>query len=92
MRRIVATLRRKGASATFCLNGYAADRWDEGLLRTLRAAVRDETVENCSHGHGRRTGTRTTHVEARSDLARNTAVDRVLGAPRDRSVVRRSGV
>ncbi len=81
MRSIVATLRRKGASATFCLNGYAANRWDEGLRRALRAAVRDGTVENCSHGHGHRTGTHTTHAEARADLARNVAgVDRMLGA------------
>ncbi len=80
MRRIVATLARKGASATFCLNGYAANRWDEGLRRTLRAAVRDGTIENCSHGHGHRTGTHTTHAEARADLARNVAVDRMLGA------------
>lgn len=81
MRRIIATLRRKGASATFCLNGYAADRWNEGLRREMRAAMRDGTIENCSHGYGHRTGTRTTLAEARADLRGNvTDVDRMLGA------------
>lgn len=82
MRRIIAVLRERGASATFCLNGYVADRWDAALVEDLRSAIQDGTVENCSHGFSHRTGEETTLDEAREDLDRNLgAVDEVLGAP-----------
>ena len=82
MRDVIATLRDRRASATFCLNGYAADRWDEALIEDLRSAIQDGTVESCSHGFSHRTGEETTLDEAGEDLDRNrTAIDEFLGVP-----------
>lgn len=79
MSSIIATLRREDMGATFCLNGVNSGRWSSSLRAEVARATSDGVIDLCSHGYSHRTNRGTGLAAARSDLARNVAVDRAFG-------------
>ncbi len=78
-RRMITDARAAGVTITFCFNAINARGWSTSFRDELRAAVRDGTLEICSHGYAHNTGTGTSRSAGTSDLSRNRLWDQIAG-------------
>lgn len=81
MASILDTARARGVTVTFCLNAVNAPVWSVDLRRRMRDAVRDGVLELCSHGYRHHVSDAYSYGSAHADIAANTALADIVGAP-----------
>ena len=77
--RMVEAARSAGVTITFCFNAINSRVWSASFQQMLRDAVKDGTLEICSHGYAHNTGKGTSESAGISDLSRNRPWDEIAG-------------
>ena len=77
--RMVEAARAAGVTITFCFNAINSRVWSTSFRQMLNGAVKDGTLEICSHGYAHNTGKGTSESAGISDLSRNRPWDEIAG-------------